>query len=252
MLEGVPEFVDYVIATVPEQPAKSSLAVVAYHLLGDVVNASDLALTHYLPLTLNEEYLQNSSIGSPYQKWAKFTTEDFRDVDHTLQRLMPVAWQLYEGYVSATVPEPGRVKKSAWRLYAAINERYRSCMVDRDTPSLTMSVINPARLLQQVTDQRTCDRPEWKFRESDADGEQTLLTLRVDISDRSVVTGLQRAGLERLGEMRASKGRFGEWLRSNYTMEDVTSEHGSTLNEGCFTTLAALVESNMPRDNTLA
>ncbi|WP_437739162.1 hypothetical protein WMF39_25820 [Sorangium sp. So ce1504] len=79
MLEGLPAFSEYVIriSTVARGRPCGSLALVVYHLLGDMANAAELALSHYFPLTLTEPYLQNSSLGSPYQKRATFTNEDF-------------------------------------------------------------------------------------------------------------------------------------------------------------------------------
>lgn len=44
----------------------------------DVANHYQYALTHYLCLSLEAPFLQNSSLGSPYQKWAKFTNDDFQ------------------------------------------------------------------------------------------------------------------------------------------------------------------------------
>ena len=71
MLEGLPSLFEYVIGVVTRQRQRGSLAVVLYHLLGDVVNAAEHALTDYFPLTLSESFLHNSSIGTPYQKWAQ-------------------------------------------------------------------------------------------------------------------------------------------------------------------------------------
>src|SRR5262249_34225229 len=115
MLEGLPAVCDHFIriatceregALLPPEPEArarpgppreppGSLAIVVFHLLGDLANAAELALTHYLPLTLTEDFLQNSSIGPPYQKWAKFTNEDFHELDLALVRLLPVVWKAH-------------------------------------------------------------------------------------------------------------------------------------------------------------
>jgi hypothetical protein len=54
----------------------------------DVLNHYRYAATHYLPLTLNEHFLQNSSIGTPYEKWAKFTNDDFNALAFTVTNLL--------------------------------------------------------------------------------------------------------------------------------------------------------------------
>jgi hypothetical protein len=53
------------------------LPATVYMMQVDVINHYRYALDHYLTLTLDESFLQNSSIGPPYRKWAHFTNEDF-------------------------------------------------------------------------------------------------------------------------------------------------------------------------------
>ncbi|MEO0530317.1 MAG: hypothetical protein AAF266_07025 [Planctomycetota bacterium] len=53
------------------------LPATVFLLQRDVINHYRYALTHYFPLELTEPFLQNSSVGTPYEKWAKFTNEDF-------------------------------------------------------------------------------------------------------------------------------------------------------------------------------
>ena len=52
MLGGLPAFSEYVIriSTVARGRPCGSLALVVYHLLGDMANAAELALSHYFPL----------------------------------------------------------------------------------------------------------------------------------------------------------------------------------------------------------
>ena len=42
---------------------------------------------------------------------------------------------------------------------------------------------------------------------------------------------MQRQGLERLDELRGILADFAEWLRSNYTMADITTPHEGTLSD---------------------
>ncbi len=71
----------------------SDLAVVplpaaVYMMQVDAINHYRYALEHYFPLTLNESFLQNSSLGTPYQKWAYFTNEDFGMLSFAVHNLM--------------------------------------------------------------------------------------------------------------------------------------------------------------------
>ncbi len=99
MFDGLPALFRYSTDLIFLERCRGSLAVVIYHLLGDIINAVEHALVHYFPLTLEESFLQNSHIGSRYQKWAKFTNEDFQKCDRCLRQLIPAIWSLYDaGY----------------------------------------------------------------------------------------------------------------------------------------------------------
>jgi len=54
-----------------------ALAPTVFLMQRDVINSYRYALDHYLPLPLDTDYLQDSSLGTPYQKWAFFTNGDF-------------------------------------------------------------------------------------------------------------------------------------------------------------------------------
>ena len=140
MFEGLPSVFEYVIGLATRRQKHDSFAVVVYHLLGDIVNAAELALVHYFPLTLEDSCLQNSSIGPPYAKWAKFTNEDFQEVDQCLQRLIPVGWRGYEQLIHES-PE-GVYRKEAWHWFHSVKLKYSCCVIDELKPTLTLAAIN--------------------------------------------------------------------------------------------------------------
>ena len=79
MLNLRPIFVDaiHALSKYESYLAIPSLPATVFLMQSDVINHYRYALTHYLPLSLDKPFLQNSSIGSPYEKWAKFTNDDF-------------------------------------------------------------------------------------------------------------------------------------------------------------------------------
>ena len=79
MLNLKPIFVDATIAIErhAELVRTPPLPAAIFMLQRDVINHYEYALEHYLCLALDLEFLQNSSLGSPYDKWMKFTNEDF-------------------------------------------------------------------------------------------------------------------------------------------------------------------------------
>ncbi len=64
------------------------LPAAVYMMQVDVLNHYRYALTHYLTLTLSEPYLQNSSLGTPYQKWAFFVNKNFEMLSFAVHNLL--------------------------------------------------------------------------------------------------------------------------------------------------------------------
>lgn len=71
------------------------LPAAVYLMQVDVLNHYRYALEHYLCLTLNEPFLQNSSLGTPYQKWAHFTNEDFEMLSFAIHQLLRYTSRLF-------------------------------------------------------------------------------------------------------------------------------------------------------------
>ncbi len=66
----------------------SPLPATVYMMQMDVINHYRYALDHYFTLTLSEPFLQDSSIGTPYQKWSHFNNENFGLLSFTIRNLL--------------------------------------------------------------------------------------------------------------------------------------------------------------------
>ncbi len=64
------------------------LPAAVYMMQMDVINHYNHALDHYFTLTLSESFLQNSSLGTPYQKWAFFTNKNFSMLSFAIHNLL--------------------------------------------------------------------------------------------------------------------------------------------------------------------
>ena len=238
MFEGLPSLFNYVADLVMRGPRRDSLAVVIYHLLGDVVNAGEHALVHYLPLTLEEDFLQNSSIGTPYQKWARFTNEDFENFDRSLFYLVPAVWQWYHrktfdlvdlmaNDLTATRTEIGS-PKDAWCWFDRVCDCYGSCKINSSRPELTVWAIN----IRGWVDPDTgffVHRISPVHRPPGAEVPPVVTPTTWDIQDRERISELAERGHSRLVEMRSSQQRLADWLRATYTVEDILARHEGTL-----------------------
>ena len=65
-----------------------SLPPAVFMMQRDVINHYRYALEHYFTISLSEPYLQNSSHGSPYQKWAFFVNENWGMLSFTVHQLL--------------------------------------------------------------------------------------------------------------------------------------------------------------------
>lgn len=72
-----------------------SLPVSVFMMQQDLLNHYEYAINHYFNLTLNDSFLQNSSLGTPYQKWKKFTNYDFKLLFFTIRILTTFTSRLY-------------------------------------------------------------------------------------------------------------------------------------------------------------
>jgi hypothetical protein len=84
------------------------LPAAVYLMQRDVINHYDYALDHYFTLTLQESFLQNSSIGPPYQKWAYFTNADFGLLSFTIHNLLRYTSRLGHETEFAALADEGR------------------------------------------------------------------------------------------------------------------------------------------------
>ncbi len=88
------------------------LPVAVYMMQRDVINHYRYAVNHYFPISLHEPYLQNSSLGSPFTKWAKFTNDDFELLSFTCINLMRYTSRLVYMTVYPGLEASGRLRET--------------------------------------------------------------------------------------------------------------------------------------------
>jgi len=88
LLEGIIEFSKKSLDPVLKKSPTLNDAIKLYDThrqLVRVINAIYLTSGHYLSLTFNEEYLQNSSLGSPIDKWSFFLNKDLLVLNNSVK-----------------------------------------------------------------------------------------------------------------------------------------------------------------------
>jgi hypothetical protein len=235
LLAGLPSLVDYAVSLAQRQRERDSLAIVVYHLIGDLVNASRHALIHYWPLERTGPVFEQTHFASPYVKWATITNEDFQRVDRCLQRLLEPMWH---GYARMTWPQSSaefndpyrsrgiESRKDAWFLFDGVKRRYTCCRIDVGTPVIETAAIEAGG----AVDESGWVRNHWNRRSRPDDERFKIVTFsKHDIAERRIILEMQAVGLERVERMNAARAEFALWLRSNYSLEDVTAVHKGTL-----------------------
>ncbi|MFZ6776519.1 hypothetical protein ACO0LD_06765 [Undibacterium sp. Ji83W] len=100
-----------------------SLPISVLMMQKDVINHYKYAIWHYFQLNLNESFLQNSSLGTPYEKWRKFTNDDFELLFQSIKLLVTFTGRLYhesELFQRTTTDEVGTFKTDSNRYTTLI------------------------------------------------------------------------------------------------------------------------------------
>ncbi len=222
MFVGLDELFSYSVSFFEETNSKWPAPLVVYWHMGDAIHRAAHALQHYFCIDLREDYLQNSSIGTPYQKWAYFTNMDFEAFDQSIRRLSYSIDQFY--LLRFTEPEAIGLTRSAFPVHAnpksalnwfeTVGAHYASLRINPDCPVVTlMSISLKDRLLVGTTDferEKTMRPPPSPFS-----------TETVPIEDRSTLTRLQRDGEQALVELRRFHKVLGDFVMRNLRVSDL-------------------------------
>ena len=211
--KGLPELFEYVIGLVERRQKREIQAIMAFHLLCEILNASEHAIVHYFALTLNEPFLQNSQHGSPYQKWALITNENFSKVDQNVKLLTPII-EHFLGPETVLDSHVDGFKKILFLFYR-LNNEYSCCEVRLDEPLLTISAIGFDTWLD--TANGSIKPTPSGIREFPPIAIKSVIS----IADRSVLKDLQSEGLIRVEELRALLAQFAARLVTNYSVRDI-------------------------------
>lgn len=167
------------------------LPTAVYMMQRDVITSYRYALTHYFPISLHEHYLQDSSIGPPYAKWAKFTNEDFDVFGFACLTLMRFTSRIVHETVYPGLKAEGRL-----RDYKSYGDRY--------TGPICSSKHNSRSVGIRVHDDNRLEITEFS---------QELSGKFVAVGDRTVLHSLRDRGLAEADLLEAKNEEFGVFCR---------------------------------------
>lgn len=177
----------------------------------DLVKHYQYALAHYLCLSLGASFLQNSSLGSPYDKWAKFTNEDFELLAFSVHGLLR--------YTSRLVHEATCRGLSGARRYdemKTLSNAYTGPICDINAGGVIGIKVHADHTLSV-----TAFGPE-------------LLRSQWDISDRSVIGTIRERGDAELVALSGSTQQFANLCERFYAQRTLIAEFDA-MNESWWT-----------------
>jgi hypothetical protein len=235
----------------------ASLPAAVYLMQVDVINHYRYALDHYLTVPLEAPFLQNSSLGPPYQKWAYFTNEDFGMLSFAVHNLLRYTSRLVHESECISLRESGRYaerKRTSNAYTDPICEiRYRNKSIGitfHDDHRLSIIAVRTERSPERVIARSTGGGPTLFFRvTSDPDGNEqeqpigleefqrvteTIRAETIDIHDRSRLRILRERGQREIAGLQERNCAFAEICNVFYQSRRVT-EPFEKLNESYWT-----------------
>lgn len=232
----------------------SPLPAVVYMMQMDVINHYRYALEHYFTLTLDEPFLQNSSIGTPYQKWAYFTNHDFEMLSFAIHNLLRYTSRLVHETECVAMKESERYTEMKGRsnLYTSpiCEVRFRNKSIGisvHEDNQLSIVAIRTERGTERVTARSSAGGPTRYFlitseEVGDKDHEQpidkeefqriteTIRAEKIDIRDRSMLATLRERGRSEIAGLIEKNRIFAQACNEFYQTRNV-AEPFDKLNE---------------------
>ncbi|WP_372371192.1 hypothetical protein [Candidatus Uabimicrobium sp. HlEnr_7] len=217
--------------TIPTLPATVYLMQV------DVINHYNHALDHYFTLTLKEDFLQNSSLGTPYEKWAYFTNQNFESLSFCIYNLIR--------YTHRLLSESERLGLIARKqVSTGVCSRYISNTVELRNKKIGINIIADERIVITAEDpdyniggtllsksennitkryftpcnndeEREISLEEWKSLRS------KIREKEISISDRNILTNIKCNGKVEIEELYKKNALYVATCKKYYSSTDV-------------------------------
>lgn len=233
------------------------LPATVYLMQVDVINHYRYALDHYLTVPLDAPYLQNSSLGTPYQKWAHFTNEDFALLSFAVHNLLRYTSRLVHESELLELRNEGRYSETKSTSNAYTNPiceiRYRGKAIGLTVSPdycLLITAVRTEPSPERVTCRDTAGGPTLYFRiVRGSDGMERELPIgfdefqraievirseSIDIEDRTRLIAIRERGRAEVAVLQERNRAFKQVCDSFYRSRPVI-EPFEKLNESYWT-----------------
>ena len=177
----------------------------------DVINHYQYSLYHYFRLDLNEKFLQNSSLGTPYQKWKKFTNDDFELLFFSIKTLISFTSRLWH-----ESEEKFRVSNMDLDYLKKDSNRYTNLLCDLNNQNIGININdnNTLHLSSIALDGVKLDNGRWS----------SIKTKAIDIADRSTIKNLITKAEIEIEALINLKNEYSNRCKSYISTHDVLQE----------------------------
>lgn len=234
------------MAEYADRLAIAPLPAAVYMMQVDVLNHYRYALTHYFMLTLSEPYLQNSSLGTPYQKWAFFVNKNFDMLSFAVHNLLRYTSRLVH---ETQYPQVGRDSSEYMRAFKTKSNTYTVPLCDikyknkpigvrvHEDQRLTITAIRKTRhprpiIMRSVANGtaqfvRVVKDAAGEEREEPTDGAEfdrameELESETLSIVDRSQLATIRERGMREIASLAEHSRLFGEACNAYYASRKV-------------------------------
>jgi len=233
------------------------LPAAVYLMQMDVINHYQYALDHYLTTSLDAPFLQNSSLGTPYQKWAYFTNEDFGLLSVAIHTLLRYTSRLVHESEIVAMREAGRYgeMKSTSNVYTnlicEIGYRGKAIGVSAQPDHLlSITAVRTGHRPERVISRATAAGPTLDYRITQGPGGsaqeqpieideyeravERIQTECINIRDRARLVAQREQGHAEVADLRDRNRAFGLTCDSFYQSRRV-AEPFKSLNESYWT-----------------
>jgi hypothetical protein len=233
------------------------LPATVYMMQVDVLNHYRYALTHYFTLGLTERCLQNSSLGSPYEKWMFFTNKDFGMLSFAVHNLLRYTSRLFH---ETEVRELRGAER--FREMKTESNRYTDLICEFKAARFAVGIKVEAGNVLMITPLeispplghllvrgREGQPPGYFLVTTDDRGESHEISISldefnrrdaqvrpecVDIRDRSVLQELRQRGMSEIQELAGDNEKFAEVCNTYYGVRTIAQPFAN-LNEEYWT-----------------
>ena len=235
----------------------TSLVPAVFMMQRDVLNHYRYGMEHYFTISLDEPYLQNSSLGSPYQKWAFFVNENHSLLSLMIRQLLRYTSRLVhetECKRKHDLHEHSEAKQMSNSYTSPICEiRYADKQIGirvHEDQRLTVTWVRKEPRPERVmTSGRVGEEPKYFLIETGHDGDRTETPITKEayshfsesvsqtdysISDRSALNQIKSRGAEEIDHLQKLCSQFGDLAERFLSDRQICTPY-TNLNESFWT-----------------